>query len=103
MSDDLVKRLRDTGEGDIYLAPTSTKKMIDEAADRIEALEAKLKVAYENCREEVEKVRRDPLTELAKHQVIQDSIITARDWMIAMAEDIDRAIQARAALEGKDG
>ena len=36
---DLVKRLRDTGEGDIYLAPTSTKLMIDEAADRIEALE----------------------------------------------------------------
>jgi hypothetical protein len=42
MSNDLVKRMRDTGEGDIYLAPTSTKKMIDEAADCIEALEKAL-------------------------------------------------------------
>jgi len=102
MSNDLVKRMRDTGEGDIYLAPTSTKKMIDEAADRIETLEAALKAAYASCREEVEKIKTDPYTELAKNQVIQYSSTTARDWMIAMADDIDRAIQVRAALEGKD-
>jgi hypothetical protein len=73
------------------------------ARKRIEVLEAELKAAYANCREEVEKVKTDPFTELAKHQAIQYSSTTARDWMIAMAEDIDRAIQARAALEGKDG
>jgi len=42
MTDDLVKRLRDTGEGDMYLAPYTTKVLIDTAADRIEALEAAL-------------------------------------------------------------
>jgi small ligand-binding sensory domain FIST len=45
MTDDLVKRLRETGEGDMYLAPTKTKMMIDEAADRIEEIEAALSVA----------------------------------------------------------
>jgi hypothetical protein len=46
----LAKRMRDTGEGDIYLAPTSTKLMIDEAADRIEALEKALRsIAANTC------------------------------------------------------
>jgi len=39
MSDDLMKRLRSWSEGDAYLAPVSTKEMIDSAADRIEELE----------------------------------------------------------------
>jgi hypothetical protein len=43
MGDDLVKRLRDTGEGDMYLAPYTTKVLIDTAADRIEHLEAALR------------------------------------------------------------
>ena len=38
MKDDLVKQLREIGEGDMYLAPTSTKTIIDIAADRIELL-----------------------------------------------------------------
>jgi hypothetical protein len=96
MSNDLVKRLRD------YAGDVGHYATMKEAADRIEALEAELKAAYANCREEVEKVKTDPLTELARHCIIQYSSMTARDWMIAMAEDIDKAIQARAALEGKD-
>ena len=43
MTDKLVKRLREIGEGDMYLAPTSTKAIIDIAADRIEKLEAALR------------------------------------------------------------
>jgi hypothetical protein len=39
MNDDLMKRLRSWSEGDAYLAPVSTKEMIDSAADRIEELE----------------------------------------------------------------
>ena len=38
MNDDLMKRLRSWSEGDAYLAPVSTKEMIDSAADRIEEL-----------------------------------------------------------------
>ncbi len=38
MKDDIVRRLLDTGEGDAYLAPTSTKLLMDEAADEIERL-----------------------------------------------------------------
>mgnify|MGYP006982235097 FL=1 len=34
-----MKRLRSWSEGDAYLAPVSTKEMIDSAADRIEELE----------------------------------------------------------------
>ncbi len=102
MSNDLVKRLRAACVlHPVYGKCTTTAVEYDdlkEAADRIEALEAKLKAAYANCCEEVEKVKTDPLTELAKHQVIQNSIITARDWMIAMAEDIDKAIKAKMAV-----
>ena len=47
MTDDLVKRLRDTGEGDMYLAPYTTKVLIDTAADRIEALEAALRLGVD--------------------------------------------------------
>jgi len=50
MTDDLVKRLRDTGEGDMYLAPHTTKVLIDTAADRIKALEAALhKIIKNDC------------------------------------------------------
>ncbi len=49
MTDDLVKRLRDTGEGDMYLAPYTTKVLIDTAADRIEHLEAALKKMLTKC------------------------------------------------------
>lgn len=44
MTDDLVRRLRDTGEGDMYLAPYTTKVLIDTAADRIEQLEKLLEL-----------------------------------------------------------
>jgi len=47
----LAKRLRDTGEGDIYLAPRSTKKLIDDAADRIEALEKALRTIVDGPRD----------------------------------------------------
>jgi hypothetical protein len=43
MTDDLVKRMRNIGEGDMYLAPHTTKVLIDTSADRIEALEAALR------------------------------------------------------------
>ena len=127
MSDDLVKRLRDWSEYDEGKINDAREEAADriealeaelveernsrevasakawEFRERIEALEAELKAAYANCREEVEKIKTDPYTEFAKHHVIQYSSITARDWMIAMAEDIDRAIKSRAAMEGKDG
>lgn len=36
----LPDELREWSEGDAYLAPRKTKRMLDEAADRIEQLEA---------------------------------------------------------------
>jgi hypothetical protein len=44
MTDDLVKRLRAQRLGDIYLGPHTTEKLIDEAADRLERLEACLEL-----------------------------------------------------------
>ena len=41
-TDDLVKRLREIGEEEMYHHPASTKRKIDEAADRIEALASQL-------------------------------------------------------------
>jgi hypothetical protein len=38
----LPDELREWSEGDAYLAPRKTKRMLDEAADRIEQLEAAL-------------------------------------------------------------
>ena len=51
MTDDLVKQLREIGEGDMYLAPTSTKTIIDIAADRIEELEKQLAEANRQIKE----------------------------------------------------
>jgi len=43
----LPDELRNWSEGDAYLAPRKTKRMLDEAADRIEQLEAELGTAKE--------------------------------------------------------
>jgi hypothetical protein len=51
MNDDLMKRLRSWSEGDAYLAPVSTKEMIDSAADRIEELEAALRLIADGARD----------------------------------------------------
>ena len=62
MTDDLVKRLRDTGEGDMYLAPYTTKVLIDTAADRIEHLQGfadyadKVIADYEDALLEIAKI-----------------------------------------------
>jgi hypothetical protein len=84
MSNDLVKRMRDTGEGDIYLAPTSTKKMIDEAADHIDALNAALE-AY--ATESMERI---------------DELEAALEKIIKTPPFGQPQMIARAALEGKD-
>ena len=87
MSNDLVKRLRDTGEGDAYLAPTSTKALIDTAADRIEALEKALHaMLHAVCHE----------TGFAA--AVRADSGKAYPWVTLDAAEE----QARAALEGKD-
>jgi len=48
MTDDLVKRLQTKTEGSIYLEPKTTKAMLNEAADRIEVLEAALREIISN-------------------------------------------------------
>jgi len=95
MSNDLVKRMRDTGEGDIYLAPTSTKKMIDEAADRIEALNAALE-GY--ATETIERI-----------DELEAALLRMVEWAESHGLYADEEAQlhpvfteARAALEGKD-
>jgi hypothetical protein len=49
--DDLVKRLRNTGEGDMYFVPYTTKVLIDEAADRLEQIK-ELYLKYVDISEE---------------------------------------------------
>jgi hypothetical protein len=95
MSNDLVKRMRDTGEGDIYLAPTSTKKMIDEAADHIDALNAAF-VAY--ATERMERI-----------DELEAALLRMVEWAESHGLYADEEAQpdpvfanARAALEGKD-
>jgi hypothetical protein len=71
---------------------------------RIEQLEAALRDAYGDCLDAVNKIKTDALTDVAVHQrIAHTTTLTAKDFMIAMAEDIEREIKARAALgEKKD-
>ena len=110
MTDDLVKRLRERAEEDHEMLNNIHEPLL-EAADRIEALEkrnkelkAALREAYKDCLNAVEKVKSDPFTELGVHHKGKWGDTTARDWMVAFAEDVEREIKARAALgEKKDG
>lgn len=65
---------------------------------RIEALEARVKNAYADCLDAVNKVKTDAFTEAGVHQKIESSAFTAKDFMVAMAEDIELEIKRRATL-----
>ncbi len=57
MTDDLVERLRNTGEGEMYLAPYTTKVLIDTAADCIEELKetiGPLKLTVRSLKSDIE-------------------------------------------------
>ncbi len=71
------------------------------ALTEIERLREALRLSYQDCLDAVEKVKRDPFTELGMFKTSKYGTITAKDWMVAMAEDIEREIKARAAL-GED-
>ena len=109
MTDNLVKRLRkqfsidETMQRPNFVA-TVYQSERDEAADRIEQLEAALRDAYGDCLDAVNKIKTDALTDVAVHQrIAHTTTLTAKDFMIAIAEDIEREIKARAALgEKKD-
>lgn len=75
---------------------------LNKANERIKQLETALRGAYENCLNAVEKVKSDLFTQLGVHHKSKLGDITAKDWMVAFAEDVEREINARAALEGKD-
>ena len=83
---------------------THPEGLLAEAADRIEQLEAALRDAYGDCLDAVNKIKTDALTDVAVHQrIAHTTTLTAKDFMIAIAEDIEREIKARAALgEKKD-
>lgn len=100
MTDDLVKRLRSPAIV-FYEYVADDGAIFRDAADRIEALETALREAYCDCLNAVEKVKSDPFTELGKHHKSRWGDTTARDWMIAFAEDVEREIKSRAALAGE--
>ena len=74
---------------------------IEELIERNKQLEAALRGAYKDCLNAVEKVKSDPFTELGVHHKGKWGDTTARDWMVAFAEDVEREIKARAALGEK--
>ena len=115
MSDDLMEELRImANEHDDELcryaldrfalleeAIDQYRKALSQSSSRIEALEAALRNAYKDCLNAVEKVKSDPFTELGVHHKGKWGDTTARDWMVAFAEDVEREIKARAALGEK--
>jgi hypothetical protein len=56
------------------------------------------KKAYQDSLDAVEKIKSDVFTDLGKHHKSAFGSATAKDWMIAIAEDIQREITARAVL-----
>jgi len=75
--------------------------VIDEKCARIEQLEAELRDAYGDCLDAVNKIKTDGFTQMGAFRKIEYSTSTAKDFMIAMAEDIEREIKARATLGEK--
>lgn len=61
----------------------------------IEYLKKKLAEAYDDCIDAVNKIKDDPITDMGSHHRLQGSFQTAKTWMVAIAEDIEREIVAR--------
>ncbi len=94
----LAKRLRDTGEGDIYLAPTSTKLMIDEAADHIDALNAALEAYATETMERIDEL------EAALSRLVSwgAACPTEREERLSHAAEGAKAFHAARAALGED-
>jgi hypothetical protein len=88
-------------DGRLYVLAVDAVRM----QDRIDQLEAALRDAYGDSLDAVNKIKTDALTDVAAHQrIAHTTTLTAKDFMVAMAEDIEREIKARAALgEKTDG
>jgi hypothetical protein len=56
-----------------------------------------IKQAYQDCIDIVNRLKTDPITEMASHSKIEHTTtVTAKDYMVALAEDIVREIEAHA-------
>lgn len=69
--------------------------LIDTLREQNRELQAKLNAAYDDCIDAVNKIKDDPLTEMGSHHKLESSFRTAKTWMVAIAEDIEREIKAR--------
>lgn len=76
-------------------------ELIEDMVNRIETLEAALRAAYDDCLDAVNKNKTDFFTQLGAFRKIEYSTSTAKDFMVAMAEDIECEIKARAVLAGE--
>ena len=97
MTDDIVARLRAPTEHEAWMWSVPYQ-----AADEIERLRAALRGSYNECLNAVEKIKSDPFTQLGEHQKSKIGHLTAKDWMVAFAEDVEREIKFRAALAGEE-
>lgn len=70
----------------------------EELCEENERLREALRNAYQDCLDAVAKVKADPLTEAGFNHKSQYGNISAKDWMVAFAEDVEREIKGRAAL-----
>lgn len=68
----------------------------------VERLQDEVRDAYKNCIDAVNKIKTDPFTEIGSRHRMKFSEFTAKDWMVAFAEDVEREIKARAALGEKE-
>ena len=45
------------------------------------------------CLDAVNRIKNDPLTDMGAFNKMQGSTITAKDWMVAVVEDVEREIK----------
>ena len=67
--------------------------------EEIARLREALRNAYSDAIDAVNKIKIDSITQMGRHQKIEKSRFTAEDYMIAIAEDIEREIKSRAVLK----
>jgi hypothetical protein len=96
---DIVERLRRHAVTGLDLEILET-----EAADEIDRLREALSNAhfavYADAIGVVQKIKNDPITAMGGHHVV--NFKTAKDWMWAIADDIERELTARSALKGDE-
>lgn len=92
MNEHLIKLALEAGIIDYIDNETPRHHFVNANAD-IEELEKFAELIVKECLDTINRIKNDPLTNMGATQKMQSSTITAKDWMVAVVEDVEREIK----------